>query len=363
MTLVCQKPYHAESQVQVLRQRINNLVSYFCHQLQSSRQDFGVQTIAQGFAGFSAAGFVVRMEHRLLKTFKAVAESGSFTHAASRIHLTQSAVSVHIKQLEEEIGTPLFLRVNKRLILTDAGKLLLTHTEKILRAYDLAKADLSEITQVAKTRLHIGVASTAITAHPLPEILSEIKSRHSPLDLSVVGGTSELIIQQITDNKIDVGLVSLPVDNSDVITETLRSDKLVAVLNPQHRLANARLISAEQLASEPLILGEKGGNTRRLIDLFFEKSGLAPTVVMELQRTEAIVKMVVLDFGVTILPLSAIQRDVVRGRLSAVRIGDLQLKWELGLAYLKSDYIPPVVKTFIKLCRAYIGNPGGLGSE
>ncbi len=303
------------------------------------------------------------MEHRLLKTFKAVSETGSFTNAASRIHLTQAAVSVHIKQLEEEIGTPLFLRVNKRLILTDAGKLLLAHTEKILRAYDAAKADLSEITQAAKTRLHIGIASTAITAHPLPEILSEIKSTHPPLDLSVIGGTSEWIIQQITENKIDVGLVSLPVENTDVITETLRSDKLVAVLSPQHRLANARLISAEQLANEPLILGEKGGNTRRLIDLFFEKSGLSPTVVMELQRTEAIVKMVALDFGVTILPLSSIQREVMRGRLAALRIRDLQLKWELGLAFLKSDYTPPVVKTFIKLCRAYIGNNGALGSE
>lgn len=303
------------------------------------------------------------MEHRLLKTFKAVAESGSFTNAASRIHLTQAAVSVHIKQLEEEIGTPLFLRVNKKLFLTDAGRVLLAHTANILRAYDAAQIDLAAITQASRARLHLGVSSTAFTLNPLPEILSEIKRRHTLLDLSVVGGTSEWIIEQILLNKMDAGVVSLPVEASDITTEMLKSDKLVAVMSPQHKLASSRFITAEQLAAEPLILGEKGGNTRRLIDLFFEKIGLSPVIVMELQRTEAIIKMVELDFGVTILPQVFLQRDVARGRFRAVRIKDLSLKWEFGIAYLKSDYIPPAVATFLKLCRAYVSESDNVAGE
>jgi LysR family transcriptional regulator, cyn operon transcriptional activator len=303
------------------------------------------------------------MEHRLLKTFKAVAEAGSFTNAASRIHLTQAAVSVHIKQLEEEIGTPLFLRVNKKLFLTDAGRLLLAHTANILRAYDAAQTDLAAITQASRARLHLGVSSTAFTLSPLPEILSEIKRRHTLLDLSVVGGTSEWIIEQILANRMDAGVVSLPVEASDITTEMLKSDKLVAVVSPRHKLANARVISAEQLAGESLILGEKGGNTRRLIDLFFEKSGLSPVIVMELQRTEAIIKMVELDFGVTILPQVFLQRDVARGRLRALRIKDLSLKWEFGIAYLKSDYIPPAIVSFLKLCRAYVSESVNVAGE
>jgi DNA-binding transcriptional LysR family regulator len=303
------------------------------------------------------------MEHRLLKTFKAVAEAGSFTNAASRIHLTQAAVSVHIKQLEEEIGTPLFLRVNKKLFLTDAGRLLLSHTEKILRAHDVAQNDLAAITQASRARLHLGVSSTAFTLNPLPEILSELKRKHTLLDLSVVGGTSEWIIEQILANKMDAGVVSLPVEATDITTDMLKSDNLVAVISPQHKFANARLISAEQLAGEALILGEKGGNTRRLIDLFFEKSGLSPVIVMELQRTEAILKMVELDFGVTILPQAPLQRDVARGRLRTVRVKDLHLKWEFGIAYLKSDYIPPAISSFLKLCRAYVGESGTVAAE
>ena len=191
------------------------------------------------------------MEIRLLKTFKAVSEAGSFTSAALRIHLTQAAVSVHIKQLEEEIGTPLFLRVNRKLYLTDAGRLLLAHTETILQAHDAAQTDLAAITQAARDRLHIGVASTAVTVDPLPEILSEVKRKHTLLDLAVVGGTSEWISSQILDSKLDVGLISLPVENTDVATERLKSDKLVAVMPSGHRLARARVITAEQLAAEP----------------------------------------------------------------------------------------------------------------
>lgn len=297
------------------------------------------------------------MEIRLLRTFKAVAEAGSFTHAAERVHLTQSAVSVHIRQLEEEIGTPLFLRVNRKLYLTDAGRALLVRAETILRAHDEAKAELAEIGGSARGRLAIGVASTAITVHPLPEILSQIKSKYALLDLLVVGGTSEWIIEQILASHLNVGLVSLPVQASDVMTETLRSDRLVAVISSQHKLARAAEITAEELAAGPLILGEKGGNTRRLIDLFFEKSSLDPKVVMELQRTEAIIKMVELGFGMTILPQGSVRTDVARGRLRAVPVRDLSLLWEFGVAYLKSDYLPPALETFLKLCRAYIGAP------
>jgi DNA-binding transcriptional LysR family regulator len=198
------------------------------------------------------------------------------------------------------------------------------------------------------------VASTAVTVQPLPEILSALKRRHPAIDLSVIGGTSEWIIEQILAAVLDVGLVSLPVEASDVLTETLRSDLLVAAMAPDHRFAGLKQMTTEQLSVEPLILGEKGGNTRRLIDLFFEKSGLEPKVIMELQRTEAIIKMVELGFGLTILPQSSVEPAVARGTLRTVRIRDLNLRWEFGLAYLKSEYQPPALEFFLRLCRSQI---------
>ena len=294
------------------------------------------------------------MELRLLRTFKAVSDAGSFTHAAARIHLTQAAVSVHIRQLEEEIGTPLFLRVNKKLYLTEAGRALLEHAETILRAHDDAKAALASLGQASRGRLHIGVTSTTVTLHPLPEMLSELKHRFALLDLTVVGGTSERVIEQILAGQVDVGLVSLPVEESDITTEMLRSDRLVAVMSPTHRLARERNVTMTALAAEPLILSEHGGNTRRLIDLFFEKNHLEPTIIMELQRTEAIIKMVELGFGVTILPNGSARTSIARGTLRAVPVKELNVRWQFGVAYLKSDYIAPTLESFLMLCRAYL---------
>ena len=123
-------------------------------------------------------------------------------------------------------------------------------------------------------------------------------------------------------------------------------------------------ITAEELASEPLILGEKGGNTRRLIDLFFEKNKLEPKIVMELQRTEAIIKMVERGFGVTILPRRSVNTQAARGTLHAVPVRDLDVKWEFVVAYLMSEYLPPALESFLKLCRAYIGGEGhGVSGE
>jgi DNA-binding transcriptional LysR family regulator len=294
-----------------------------------------------------------------MRTFRAVAEAGSFTQAAARIHLTQAAVSVHIRQLEEEIGTPLFLRVNKKLYLTEAGRALLGHAETILRAHDEAKAALASLGQSSRGRLRIGVTSTTFTLQPLPEILSEIKRRFALLDLTVVGGTSERIVEQILAGHLDVGIVSLPVEASDLTTETLRSDRLVAVMNPTHRLAGEKSVTMDVLTAEPLILSEHGGNTRRLLDLFFEKHHLEPTIIMELQRTEAIIKMVELGFGVTILPQGAVRTGVARGTLRAVSVKELDVRWQFGVAYLKSDYIAPALEVFLKLCRAYIADARG----
>jgi DNA-binding transcriptional LysR family regulator len=299
------------------------------------------------------------MELRLLRTFRAVAEAGSFTQAAARIHLTQAAVSVHIRQLEEEIGTPLFLRVNKKLYLTEAGRALLGHAETILRAHDEAKAALASLGQSSRGRLRIGVTSTTFTLQPLPEILSEIKRRFALLDLTVVGGTSERIVEQILAGHLDVGIVSLPVEASDLTTETLRSDRLVSVMNPTHRLAGEKSVTMDVLTAEPLILSEHGGNTRRLLDLFFEKHHLEPTIIMELQRTEAIIKMVELGFGVTILPQGAVRTSVARGTLRAVPVKELNVRWQFGVAYLKSGYIAPALEAFLKLCRAYIAGARG----
>jgi DNA-binding transcriptional LysR family regulator len=112
-------------------------------------------------------------------------------------------------------------------------------------------------------------------------------------------------------------------------------------------------VSGPQLAAEPLILGEEGGNTRRLIDLFFEKAGLHPQVIMELGSVSSIKRMVEHGLGVSIVPRSSAQDEVAAGRLRALTVRQLKVYWELGLVSLKSHQTPPIQATFRKLCEKY----------
>lgn len=291
------------------------------------------------------------MELRQLRTFQAIAETGSFTKAAQRVHLTQAAVSAQIKGLEGEAGTPLFSRINKKVYLTEAGEVLLKRVERILREHDDALFELAELGQAGRGRLRIGTASTMASHHPLPKILAEVKREHPRAQITVVRGTSDEIVSKILSGDLDLGLVSLPVDASDIQTDLLRSDRLVAILPPNHRLARQRTISAAQLAAEPLILGEEGGNTRRKIDLFFEKAGLRPEIIMELGSMAGLKSMVEHGLGVSIVPQASAREEIAAGRVRAVPVRGMIISFEIGLAALKSHYVPPVQQTFRQLCR------------
>jgi DNA-binding transcriptional LysR family regulator len=172
----------------------------------------------------------------------------------------------------------------------------------------------------------------------------------------VASGTSEALVQQILAGELDVAFVSLPVEARGINTERLSQDQLVAVASPRHRLAKQRTISAYTLAGEKLILGERGGNTRRLIDQFFAQAGVTLHVSMELSRQAAIRRMVEEDMGVGIVPLQTVSEAVDKGRLVRWWIEGAQINWELGVARLIGGYDSPIVQTFITLARNHFGD-------
>jgi DNA-binding transcriptional LysR family regulator len=293
------------------------------------------------------------MEIRQLKAFVAIAEAHTFTAAAHRIHYTQAALSMQIKQLEKEVGVPLFTRMPRRVVLTEAGERLLERAHHILREHDAALAELAELAGAKHGRLRVGSASGMVSSDSLPLILKRLRKSHPSADVSVSSGTSEGLVKKILAGEIDTAFVSLPVEARNVETELLSRDQLVAIASPRHRMAGQKVVSAFALAGEKLILGERGGNTRRLIDEFFAEAGLKPTVAMELSRQQAIKNMVAADMGVGIVPLSVARDDVDRGRLVRWWIEGARINWEMGVARLSGGYLSPVCQTFLDLCRAH----------
>lgn len=291
------------------------------------------------------------MEIRQLKAFLAIADARTFTAAALRIHYTQAALSMQIKQLEREVGVPLFTRMPRRVVLTEAGERLMTRAQHILREHDAALAELAELAGAKHGRLRLGSASGMVSADSLPSILKKLRKAHTHAEVSVTSGTSEELVRKILAGELDAAFISLPVQARNVETELLSQDQLVAIASPRHALAAQRVVSAFALAGEKLILGERGGNTRRLIDEFFAEAGLKPTVAMELSRQAAIRNMVAADMGVGIVPLSVVRDEVERGRLVRWWIEGARINWEMGLARLSGGYLSPVCQTFIDLCR------------
>ena len=298
------------------------------------------------------------MEIRQLKAFVAIAETGTFTAAAARVHVTQAAISMQIRQLENEVGAKLFVRAPRHVILTEAGEHLLHRARQILREHDAAIEEIAELAGAERGRLRIGSASAMVLTDPLPRVLKEIRKRHPRADMTVTSGTSESLVEQILAGELDLAFVSLPVEARGIQTERLSEDQLVAIASPRHRLAKQRTVSAYTLAGEKLILGERGGNTRRLIDQFFAQAGVALTVAMELSRQAAIKRMVEEDMGVGIVPLQSVVEEVDKGRLVRWWIEGAQINWELGIARLSSGYESPIMHSFIQSARDHFGSDG-----
>jgi DNA-binding transcriptional LysR family regulator len=291
------------------------------------------------------------MEIRQLKAFLAIAETKTFTAGARRMNVTQAAISMQIRQLEDEVGLPLFTRTPRRVILTEAGEHLLDRARKILREHDAAIAEIAEIAGAEFGRLRIGSSSSMFASEQLPQILEKLKLKFPNSEITVSSGTSQVLVEKIMHGEIDIAFVSLPVETSNVQTELLFSDEIVAISHPAHPLANERVISAATLAGEHLILGEKGGNTRRMIDDFFNASNVKPNVMMELSRQTAINRMVENQMGVGLAGAKNVAREVREGRLVSWFIEGAEIKWELGLARLRGGYFSPIAKEFVRLCK------------
>ena len=293
------------------------------------------------------------MEIRQLRAFTAIAELGTFTAGAQRVHVTQAAISMQIRQLENELGAKLFVRAPRKVMLTEAGEKLLQRAHQILRDHDAAVDEIAELAGTERGRLRIGSASAMVTTDVLPELLKELHQQHGGAEVTISSGTSEALVHQILGGELDLAFVSLPVEARGITTERLSQDQLVAIASPRHRLAKQRTISAYSLAGEKLILGERGGNTRRLIDQFFAQAGVTLQVSMELSRQAAIRRMVEEDMGVGIVPLQTVSEAVEKGRLVRWWIEGAQINWELGVARLTGGYESPIMQTFIKQARNF----------
>ncbi|NOY52033.1 MAG: LysR family transcriptional regulator [Deltaproteobacteria bacterium] len=291
------------------------------------------------------------MDDHKLKVFCSVAETKSFSKASKAMYLTQPAISLQIRSLEEDLGTKLFTRSNKAVSLTKTGEILYRHAKKILSYYGEIEKEINEATGLVKGKLMIG-ASTTLATYYLPNVIVKFKKRYPDILIDFERGNTRKIIDSLLHARIDLGLVEGEVNDQRLEVEKMNSDELLLIVNSDHPWAGRQDLSIHEIIEEPYIMREEGSGTRQVVESTLERAGIHAGdlhVEMLLGSTEAIKTAVENGLGISIISGSAVQKEVKFGVLRALSFKDIRFKRDFSLIYQKKSFRTQPVEKFIEL--------------
>jgi LysR family cyn operon transcriptional activator len=231
------------------------------------------------------------MELRHLRYFIALAGSLNFTRAAERVHVTQSTLSHQIRQLEDEVGQPLFDRVGKRVVMTEAGGVFLAYATRALREIDQGLGELKTSPASMSGVVRVGATHTFNLGF-IPECIAVFLSRNATVKVVVEELSADAIATRLDAGELDMGVAYRPEQRSDLRFEPLFNEELVLVVAGSHPLAARKRIRMIELHREPLVLLPQSFSTRRLLDECFAAAGAEPNVVAEMNTIAAMLGVV-----------------------------------------------------------------------
>ncbi|PTY06991.1 LysR family transcriptional regulator [Opitutaceae bacterium EW11] len=269
------------------------------------------------------------------KVFRAVAEKLNFTRASEQLHISQPAVTQHIKALEEHYGTALFHRSPGGIRLTAAGQSLL---KAVIRGCELeheTELALRSRQTLLAGPLRIG-SSTTVAQYFLPAPLGRFQQEHPKVDVSLQIGNTQEIADSVRNARLDVGLVEGPGERRDLHAEDFFQDEIVCVAAPSSAYAKKQRLAVEDLAAAPLVMREPGSGTRDVTERALRKEGLRATalrVVLETESTETIKGLVASGVGLGFISRLAVANEVTLGKLAVVPIARFRIPRDFTFLY------------------------------
>ena len=296
------------------------------------------------------------MADRRLQVFHAVAKHLSFTKAAEALFMTQPAVTVQIRQLEEHFNTRLFDRAHGRIALTPAGQVALDYAERILGLSSELDTRLKELSGQVAGPLLIG-ASTTIAEFLLPQVLGEFKARYPAVVPRLFVANSEAVQGRIAERSLDLGFIEGDSHLPSLVTDVVCDDELQVVCAPAHPLARLASVPAKVLTEHAYISREPGSGTREVIDQYLQKAGVAPDtlqVVMELGSPEALKGLVATGLGFAIMSRATVSKETQLGQLAQVPLAP-RLHRHLSVVYPKERFHSRLVSGFVQFAKERLG--------
>jgi LysR family transcriptional regulator, transcriptional activator of the cysJI operon len=276
------------------------------------------------------------LENFRLVVFRAVAELLNFRKAAEELYLTQPAVSLQIKALEEDLGIQLFDRTGAHIQLTAAGSLLLQYAQQANHLLREAEQAIAGLSGDHAGHLALG-ASTTIAQYVLPRLLSEFRKEHPRVHATLVSGNTEEIVSAVEKQKIVLGLIEGPAHSREVKTVPFLVDELLMIVPAAHEWAERATVSVDEIPNAPLLMRERGSGTRHVVEMAMEQQHVKRSsleIVMELDSTEAIKSAVEAGLGVGFVSRWALAKDARLGSIfKIVEIEGLRMRRDFLLAY------------------------------
>jgi DNA-binding transcriptional LysR family regulator len=281
---------------------------------------------------------------RQLKLFEAVARHLSFTRAAEEMHLTQPAVSIQIKQLESNIGFPLFEQIGKRIFLTDVGQELYDLSGEMLELLARFEMSVADRKGLKQGRLRLAVTTTA--KYFVPRLLGPFCQRHPGIDVSLKVSNRERMLERLAGNQDDLYIFGQPPKHLAVRSRPFLENRLVPLTSPDHPLAGKSRIPLQRLVEEPFLMRELGSGTRMATEQFFRDQGVSVQVRMELGSNEAIKQAVMGRLGLAVLSHNAVMLESAMGQLAILDVEGFPLPCHWYLVYPAEKKLSVVAQAF-----------------
>jgi DNA-binding transcriptional LysR family regulator len=288
------------------------------------------------------------MDLRQLEIIRAIADTGSFTAAGAKLHVSQSAISRQILLREEELGEPVFHRIGRRVRITPAGESLLQLSHRVFQDLQDTVSAISDKQESLKGSMRL-VGGMTVCLYVFPALLAEMRRIHPHLDLKITVGSAERSIAMLRSGAGDLGMITLPVDAADLVSLPVLEEELLLVTYPAHPFAKKTTITPADLTREHFILFETGSITRTLVEEFFTRERIKPEIVMETENVEIIKAMVRHGLGISIIPWQAAAADVRTKQLFCSRIAGHALRRQTGWLYPKMSRLPRTVSEVIRV--------------
>jgi DNA-binding transcriptional LysR family regulator len=287
------------------------------------------------------------MNLRELKIFVTVCESKSMSAAATKLYITQPAISQTISELENKLNVKLFERIKRRLKLTYSGKVLLKYSKRILNLVDETQNTIEDIVNMNQGQLRIG-ASTTIGTYLLPQIMSKFQQKHKEIDLPFIIDNTSIIEKMILNNTIDLGLVEGPVHSEDIFIEHFFDDQLYLMCSTRHKWSDWKTINPVKLKEANLIMREKGSGTRKIIENIITKFDISYQITHTFNNIESIKKAIEANLGVSILPEISVKKEMIKGKITKLNLSGIEFKRKFSIIYHRDKYHSKIFKKFIK---------------